>query len=169
MKRALILMSVLIAACGRETATETAATPPPATTVAKERNVCEMMTIDEIKTAAGIEEAVGQSSKSGGADVCTWSGSGGKMLVVQVFPYASSYDDSRKAFEGLYGGTAADVTGVGEKAFFLPGKTGPIATGTLVAQKGSTPISVQVMGGSGDDKTRQGEATAIAHVILGKL
>ena len=169
MKRALILMSVLIAACGRETTTETAATPPPTTTVAKERNVCEMMTIDEIKTAAGIDEAVGQSSKSGGADVCTWSGTGGKMLIVQVFPYASSYDDSRKAFEGLYGGTASEVTGVGEKAFFLPGKTGPIATGTLVAQKGSTPISVQVMGGSGDDKTRQGEATAIAHVILGKL
>ncbi|HUP43946.1 MAG TPA: hypothetical protein VM779_00380, partial [Thermoanaerobaculia bacterium] len=66
-------------------------------------------------------------------------------------------------------GTAEPVTAVGDKAFFIAGNTGTVPTGTLVAQKGSTPVSIQVMGGTGDPATRKAEATAVAHVILGKL
>jgi hypothetical protein len=61
------------------------------------------------------------------------------------------------------------VTAVGDKGYYIDGKTGSFPTGTLVAQKGSIPVSIQVMGGTGDAATRKGETTAIAHVILGKL
>lgn len=158
---------ILAAACQSETSTTNA--PPPRSAAPAARDVCGMMTMDELKTAAGLTEATGQSSQSGGADVCTWTGTNGKIVIAQVFPFASSYDDARKTFEAQYGATAEEVTGVGEKAFFIDGKTGSIATGTLVAQKGSTPVSIQVMGGAGDAATRKGEATAVAHVILGKV
>lgn len=168
----LALLLLLTVACQQETATETdtvnTATQSTATT-APQQKVCDMLTMDELKTAAGVEGGVGESSTSGGADVCTWTGTNGKVVIVQRFPGASSYDQARSSFEGLYAAKAQEVTGVGEKAYYIDGATGRMPTGTLVAQKGSMPISVQVMGGTGTPETRRGEATAVAHLILGKL
>lgn len=164
----LFLTLLTIAACQPESTTETTG-GARTTTAPADLDVCSMATMDELQTAAGLVSATGMSSTSGGADVCTWTGENGKIVVAQVFPSASSYDQSRQAFESQYGGTAEDVTGVGEKGFFIAGNTGAIATGTLVAQKGSTPVSIQVMGGTSDAATRKNEAIAIAHVILGKL
>lgn len=163
----LIVLLVLTAACQQESS-DTSAPAPSTATAPAERDVCGMLTMDELKTAAGLTEASGQSSKSGGADVCTWTASG-RSVIVQVHPNASAYDSARSAFESQYGAAAEEVTAVGDKAFYIDGKTGQFATGTLVAQKGPTPVSVQVMGGTGDAVTRKGETTAIAHVILGKL
>ena len=169
-RTAIILVAILAAGCGAETDTQTtAASAPPTTSAPAERDLCGMLTMDQLQTAAGLVKATGASSTSGGADVCTWTGENGKIVIAQVFPSASSYDQSRTAFESQYGGTAQDVTAVGDKAFFIDGTTGRVPTGTLVAQKGSTPLSVQVMGGTSDAATRQGEATAIAHVLLGNL
>ena len=172
---------VALAACQSETTTttntptpdatttvaSTTTTPPPAAPTS--RDVCAMLSADELKTAANLNAAEGKKSTSGGADVCSWFSSDGKALVVQVFPYASSYNNSREAFEGLYNTKAQDLSGIGDKAYFMNGKTGPMATTTLVAQKGSTPISVQVMGGSGNDNGRKQEATDVANLLLGKL
>ena len=165
----LLLTLLAVAACQSETSTETTGGGTRTSTAPATRDVCGMATMDELQTAAGLVSATGMSSTSGGADVCTWTGENGKIVVAQVFPSASSYDQSRTAFESQYGGTAEDVTGVGEKGFFIAGDTGRVPTGTLVVQKGSTPVSIQVMGGTSDAATRRNEATAIAHVILGKL
>ena len=148
------------------TATTASTTPAPAAPAG--RDVCAMLSADELKTAAGV---VGEakSSKSGGADVCTWMGSDGKSVIVQVYPYASSYESARSAFEGLYDTKATSLSGVGDKAFNMNGKTGPFQTATLVTQKGTTPVSVQVMGMSGNDASRTKDATAVAQVILSKL
>ncbi|HEU4522849.1 MAG TPA: hypothetical protein VFT12_12655 [Thermoanaerobaculia bacterium] len=167
---ALIFTALLMAAaCQPETTTETAGGATPTSTATADRDVCSMATMDELQTAAGLVSATGMSSESGGADVCTWTGENGKIVVAQVFPSASSYDSARQAFESQYGGTAEDVSAVGDKAFFIGGNTGRVPTGTLVAQKGSTPISIQVMGGTSDVAQRRNEAVAVAHVILGKL
>lgn len=148
----LVAILILVGACRSETSTE----PPPASTAdAGPRDVCSMLTVDELNTAAGMRDAIGESSTSGGADVCTWT-AGGKSVVVQVFPSSASYDQARAA-------TAEDITGIGDKAFYMSD------TGTLVAMKGSTPISVQIVGAGGDAAMRKGEATAIAHLILGKV
>lgn len=130
------------------------------------RDVCAMLTAEELKSLAGIDKP-GTKSTSGGADVCTWYGAGGGVIA-QVYPYKSSYEGSRSAFEGLYGTKAADLPGVGEKAFYIEGKTGPIATATISAMKGSTPISVQVMG-SADAATRKKQASDVANALLAKL
>lgn len=179
LRLSLVVAMVVLAACQSETttttstptpsATATTASTPAATATAASRDVCGMLSAEELKSAANLENAEGKASTSGGADVCSWFGAGGKALVVQVFPYSSSYDNSRDAFEGLYDTKAQDLSGVGEKAFFMNGKTGPMATTTLVAQKGQTPISVQVMGTSGDDNSRKQEATNVANLLLGKL
>jgi hypothetical protein len=125
--------------------------------------------MDELKTAAGVDGGVGESSTSGGADVCTWTGTNGRVVIVQKFPSASSYDQARSTFESQYSAKATDLPGVGQQAYYIDGATGRMPTGTLVAKKGDAAISVQVMGGSGTADTRRGEATAVAHLILGKL
>ena len=167
----LVILMLFAAACRQETATETPTPAPTATTAseAPSQTVCDMLTMDELKTAAGVDGGVGESSSSGGAEVCTWTGTNGKVVIVQVFPSASSYDSARSSFEGLYGTTAQDLPGVGDKAYYIDGSTGRMPTGTLVAQKGQKPVSVQVMGGTGSAEIRRGEATAVAHLILGKL
>jgi hypothetical protein len=162
----LLAILLLFTACQRES--EMPATPAAAPAAAP-RDVCATLTVDELNKGAGLKDATGQSSKSGDADVCTWTDDTGKSVIVQVFSSASSYDQSRTAFESLYGGTAEDIAAIGEKAFFISGTTSGMPTGTLVVAKGSTPVSVQVMGGSGDATTRKGEATAIAHVVLTKV
>lgn len=171
MRLTVILLTALFAlGCGAENETQTAtAAAPPAASAEEQRDLCGMLTIDQLQTAAGLVQATGQSSTSGGADVCTWTGENGKVVIAQIFPSASSYDQARQTFESQYGGTAQEVSAVGDKAFFIDGNTGRMPTGTLVAQKGSTPVSIQVMGGTSDAATRQGEATAVAHVILGNL
>ena len=75
----LLVALVLITACQRETAT----TSPSPTPAAARPDVCAMLTVDELNTAAGLKDATGQSSTSGGADVCTWTDGTGKTVVVQ--------------------------------------------------------------------------------------
>lgn len=145
-----------------------AATPAPTPAAATSRDVCSMLTADELKAAAGIE-GTGQKSTSGGADVCTWMGATGKGAVVQIYPYSSSYDNSREAFEGLYETKAQDVSGVGDKAFVMTGKTGPMETATVGAMKGSTPVSVQVMAAGAPSAQLKEEAIALTKLLLGKL
>ena len=169
----LVILLLLTAACGGETATDTT-TPTRTETTATEtaalpQTVCNMLTMDELKTAAGIEGGVGESSTSGGAEVCTWTGTNGKVAIVQLFGSTSDYDSARSTFQNLYGAQAQDMSGVGEKAYYIDAPTGRMPTGTLVAQSKAKAISVQIMGGSGSPDTRRGEATAVAHLILGKL
>ena len=153
----LVLITLLaLAACAPEPETDIAA-PAGATATQAEPNVCAMMTMEQLQTAAGLAQAPGMSSQSGGADACTWTGEDGKSVIVQIFPSATSYDQMRQQL----GGTPEDVTAVGDKAFFV--------NDTLVAQKGSTPVSVQIAGGTGTPETRKGEAIAVAFVILNQL
>ena len=166
MRLCLCVILLFASACQKETSTEATQSPAPAAPA--QSDVCSTLTMDELNTAAGLKEAVGQSSKSGGAEVCTWT-AGGKTVVVQVFPSASSYDQTRTALESQSKTTAEEVTAVGDKAFFVSGKTGPTPMGTLVAAKGPKVITVQLTGGSEDPATRKGEATAIAHVVLSRV
>ncbi|HUP49563.1 MAG TPA: hypothetical protein VNA04_12320 [Thermoanaerobaculia bacterium] len=86
--------------------------------------------------------------------ISRWTGEDGKVVIARVFPSAANYEVARQAFQAQYGGTPEEVDNVGEKAFYISGATGPLQTGTLVAQNGSTPVSVQVMGASGGCRTR---------------
>ena len=173
-----IAVIVLFAACTKtETTTTTETTapssetttsaPPPVAAAPASRNVCEIVSAEELKTATGIEGA-GAPSKSGGADVCSWFGGGG-AAVLQVYGSASAYESSRSAFEGLYGGKTAELSGVGDKAFFIDGKTGQMPTSTMSAAKGSNVISVQVMSMGMDAAARKKAATELAKVVLTKL
>lgn len=137
----------------------------PATPAA--RNACAMVSAEELKTATGID-GEGSTSSSGGADVCTWFGSTGKAAIVQLYPYASSYDGSRKAFEDLYKVKAEELSSVGDKAFSIWAPTGSMPTTSLSAVKGSAAISVQIMGNS-DAAASKKEAVALANLVLGKL
>jgi hypothetical protein len=115
-----MLVPLVLGACAQadneaetvsDSAAPAAATPAPATTApAASRDVCAMISADELKSTTTIESA-GQPSTSGGADVCTWYGSNGVNAIVQVFPYASSYEQSREAFEELYEKKAEDIGG----------------------------------------------------------
>jgi hypothetical protein len=139
---------------------------PPAAAPATSRDVCAMISADELKTATRIDGA-GTKSKSGSADVCTWYGGGG-AAIVQVYPGTASYEQSRSAFEDLYDKKAEDLSGVGERAFYVDAATGSMPTGTLSAVKGNGTISVQIMGGT-DAAARKKDVIALANVVLSKL
>ena len=177
--RSILMLSVFIAlamGCAKEEAMTpapseptAAATSAPAAAPAASRDVCAMLSAEELQSVAGIEGSTGSPSTSGGADVCSWVGSTGRSVIVQVFPSASSYESARDRVQGFYEATAEEVAGVGDKAFFIPGKTGFMDTATLVTQKGQTPVSVQVMGMDVDMATMKNEASAVAQAVLGKL
>jgi hypothetical protein len=177
MRAGLILVVALALGCAKKeeaqdaAATGDAATPaaapaPAAPAPAASRDVCALISADELKSATRIEGA-GTKSTSGGADVCTWYGGGG-AAIVQVYPSAGSYEQSRSAFEDLYDKKAEDVSGVGERAFYIDAATGSMPTGTLSAVKGNGAISVQIMGGT-DAAARRKDVIALANVVLSKL
>lgn len=138
---------------------------PQAAAPATSRNACEVITAEELKEKAGIEGA-GQPSVSGGADVCSWYSPNGN-LVLQLFPYASSYDNARTAFEDLFETKASPLSGVGDKAYYLTGKLSNMDTGTLVAAKGDKSISVQML--AGDAARHKTQLTDLANLVLSKI
>src|SRR5688500_6147421 len=102
LRTSLAVSLLALAACSSETNSNTNTNTPSAdatTTVASNssappaaptsRDVCAMLSAEELKTAANLEGAEGKKSTSGGADVCSWFGSDGKALVVQVYPWSS--------------------------------------------------------------------------------
>lgn len=154
-----------MAPSGAPVPTTPLADAPPAQA---KRDPCELISAADVKTATGIE-AEGKPSRSGGASVCTWMGADGKSAIVQIFPTEAHYDKAKSAFEAQYKGTSDAVQGMGDKAFVITGNTGPLPTATYVAQKGSTPISVQVMALGGDTSTLKSQAETLAQTVIGKL
>ena len=174
---AVAVSTVLITSACAETETSTVAPGPETSTAAsapapvvttETRDACTVLALEEITAATGISTP-GAPSTSGGASVCTWMSDTGKGTVLQVYSSASDYDSSRSAFESLYGGSAEDVSGVGDAAFYIGGETGPIPTATVSARKASSAISVQVMG-MGEEPTRlRQQAIDLARVAIGKV
>ena len=148
-----------------DTAVETSQPAAPQTASASSQKACEVLTPAELKETTGIE-GTGTPSVSGGADVCSWYSPNGN-LVLQLFPYASSYEDAREAFEGLFETKAAAHTGVGDKAYYLSGKMSGMDTGTLVAAKGAKSISVQMIAGEG--AKHKAQLTDVANLVLSKM
>ena len=168
-----VALLLVLAACAESAQEETetsADTPAPAAAPqaaapASSRNACEVLTAEELKEKAGIEGA-GQPSVSGGADVCSWYSPSGN-LVLQLFPYASSYDNARTAFEDLFETKASPLSGVGDKAYYLTGKLSNMDTGTLVAAKGDKSISVQML--AGDAARHKTQLSELANLVLSKI
>ena len=149
-------------------AADTVAAIPPATVPAPapaSSDVCAMLTQEEVRTATGID-APGTPSQSGGASVCTWQGTTG-AAIVQIHGSASAYEDSREAFQDLYEGTAEDVSGVGDRAYWIVSERGALRTGTMSAVKGSRAITAQVLAAGETDLRTATEA--LARLALDKI
>jgi hypothetical protein len=167
-----LLAAVLLAGCGGTDAPrgdEPAATAaPPAPPAAGAREVCGMLSVEEVSAATGVAGEC-QAATSGGAQVGTWTDASGKSAIVQVHQTAARYEESRQAFESLYGGTAEELPDVGDQAFVIGGRTGPMPTATVGALQGATPISVQVMAMGGDPATLREQAIALTRTVLARL
>jgi len=133
------------------------------------RDVCALVTNADVKAATQLDVTEAKVSKSGNADVCTYSSAKGTTAIVQIYGVAGAYDESRRQFETLYKGKSEDVPGVGDKAFFIAGTTMGIGTVTLSAQKGSTPVSVQILGMGIDAAKGKPSVVALAKATLAKL
>lgn len=178
-RRPILLAALLIplAACGTDDprtepgqpAADVPAAPASAEGAAAPRDACELMSPGEVSAAAGIGEATGQSSTSGGAQVCTWTDANGRSAILQVYPTAARYEESRQAFQSLYGGQAEDVSGIGDRAFYIGGRTGPVPTASVSAVEGGTAISAQVMGMNEDAESLRSGALELAQRALQKL
>jgi len=128
---------------------------------------CSTVSADRLEKLGYSSE--GKSSTSGGADVCTWMGDGGSSLIVQIFPTASHHEHAREQFESFFGAKADSLSGPGDDAFYIPGKTGPLLTATVGAKKGQTAISVQTLAMSGQAEALKATAVDVTRDILEKL
>jgi hypothetical protein len=119
--------------------------------------------------AATNISADGQPSTSGGAAVRTWSDASGRAAVIQVHPTASRYRDSRIAFESMFPPPAENLPGLGDEAYFVSGTTGAVATATVGARRGDTPVNVQVMGAGESAAALREQAIALTRTTLDQL
>jgi hypothetical protein len=138
------------------------------TMAAAPRDACALASVDEVRTATGIDGS-GASSTSGGAEVCTWSDATGRTAIVQLYPTVDRYESSRQAFQSLYGGTAENLTGIGEEAFYIGGATSSIPTATVSARRGGSAVSVQVMGMNQQPAELREQALALTRTVLSRL
>lgn len=146
-----------------EVATEPAPSPAP---VVVRRDACALLEADELAAVVGEVQA-GTPSSSGGAAVCTWSSATGRTVVLQAFPGPDAYDRSRETFESFYESTATAVTGLGDAAFFIGGRTSSMPTATVVARAPSGGVvSVQVMSMSGEPEALRAPAVELARAAL---
>lgn len=173
---ALAVLTLALVACKAE---EPASSPPAATKAAADAPAasapaptriaaCESLSADDVKGLLG-SAVEGATSSSGGADVCTWTGPTGKTAIIQIYATARSFEQSREAFERMYAGQAEDISGIGDKAFYIHGKTASFPTATLSVVKGAQAASVQVMEPKGDPAKLKTEAVALTKVVVGKL
>ncbi|MCU0610436.1 MAG: DUF3558 family protein [Candidatus Eisenbacteria bacterium] len=142
--------------------------PAPAAVSAAPTNPCTLISPEEAQAATGIA-AEGSSSTSGGAAVCSWIDATGKSAVVQIFPTASGYEVSRRAFESFYDATAEIVSGLGDEACYITGKTASVPTATFCVRKGSAAASVQVMTMGQDAAALKDQALALTRTLVAKL
>jgi hypothetical protein len=133
------------------------------------RDPCALVSADEINAATGMTSTGGNPSMSGGAAVCTWVDVEARAAVIQVYGSTSRYEESRAAFESMYESPAESVADLGDRGFFIAGRTGPVPTGTTSFVKGSTAASVQVMSMSADAQTLRSQTIALARLLAGKL
>lgn len=145
-----------------EAATEPAPGPAP---VVIQRDACALLETEELAAAVGEVQA-GTPSSSGGAAVCTWTSASGQTVVLQAFPGADAYDRSRETFESFYESTATAVTGLGDAAFFIGGRTSSMPTATVVARAASGVVSVQVMSMSGEPESLRAPAVELARAAI---
>lgn len=141
----------------------------PSTPSAALRDACTVLSAEEVSAAAGLGASTGQPSESGGAQVCTWMDANGKAAIVQLYATAARYEESRTAFESLYGGTAEALAGVADQAFYIGGRTGSIPTATVSVRKGRTAASVQVMAMSGDATGLRSQVMELTQQLVAKL
>lgn len=142
---------------------------PSAASASTMRDPCALVSVEEISETTGLTSFGGSPSTSGGAAVCTWVDVEARAAVIQIYRTASAYEESRAAFESMYGGPAESVAGVGDRGFYIAGRTGPLPTGTISLAKGATVASVQVISMSGDADTLRGQTLALARLLAGKL
>jgi hypothetical protein len=131
------------------------------------RDVCKLVTNADVKTATAMDVADAKPTRSGNADVCTYTTAKGVSAIVQIYGVAGAYDESRRQFETLQKAKSEEVPGVGDKAFVVGGTIMGIASVSLSAQKGGTPISVQMIGG--DAAKSKPAVIALAKTTLSKL
>ena len=174
-RAAAFLAALVLAGCAGDDTADTAATDvdaraeAPAAAAAPAgptRDACTLVTREEVSAATGVD-AEGESSSSGSATVCTWQDAQGRSAILQVYGNPNEYERSRATFEDFYDAAADDVSGVGERAFYIAGKQAVFSVGTLSAAEGGTAITVQVMSPTSEDLREP--ASALARTVLEKL
>lgn len=134
---------------------------------AAQLNACVLLTQAELEKTTGLLSPPKRGHSRTNA-TCTWGTFEKKMVVVEVFPNASHFDESRRSFETLYKGHAEDVPGIGKRAFYLEG-VASIAAATLVAEKPTGgAVLVQVSGKDFSLTKAKDEVTAIAKIVVAK-
>lgn len=173
-------MLILVGACAEEenapiTAAESTtaeevveATPTPTPTPAPSRAACEVIAQEKVNALAGVD-GQGSPSRSGGADVCTWTSPTAKSVIVQIYPSTAHYERSRTAFEELQKNKSEELADLGDQAFYVGGKVSVMEAATISAQEGNATISVQVMEMNGSASALKAEAIALTREVLAGL
>ena len=179
---AMIALFVVFLACGPSESTvesSDASTPEPATAAPTStpsaeatplENPCEIVTAAELADAAGVASgATATQGVSGGANTCTWQGGTGPAVIVQIYSDSWSYDQARSTFEGFYNGKSAPISGLGDDAFYIAGRTGPFMTATVTTRNARRTVSAQVFDPMNPESELRSAAEKVARLTIEKL
>ncbi len=130
-------------------------------------NACLLLTQAEVEETTGLLAPPKRGGTATNAS-CSWGTFEKKILVLQVFPSSSHFDESRRSFETLYKSKAIDVVDLGKRAFYLEGVASIPAATLVVERPQGGAVLVQISGKDFSLPKAKDETAAIAKAVLAK-
>jgi len=175
---ALLILSVMVTACGSASATSTSANQGPAaqTTQADAPagstaapagagaaiNACAVITEQDATTLLGSDPGPGQDTSSGTDRACAY----GASLTLSVGANAGTAKFDSDRAPAVSSGKLQDLTGVGDAAFvFIVGNT----IGQMEILKGSTILTVNVQGDPSLQNITPAALTTLGTAAAGRI
>lgn len=129
-------------------------------------DVCSLLTTEQVSAALGGSVAAGKALTKG---VCQWTqlGKPGDVLLKLDINLITPEHFTR--LKSVTVGTVANVSGLGDEAFYSTFTQGHTTLATLNVKKGSSAVTIRVSGGTKPAEEYQAKEKAVAIALVPKL
>jgi hypothetical protein len=142
---------------------------PTAETVAPPREVCKLISREEVSTATRARYGRGEASTSERYDGCTFRGALGDVTVT-VYRSAAAFEADKKENAQVNDSRAEKLDEFGESAYAIVGAQLGFPTVVVGLREGGTPFTVFVAGPAGERPAQvKARAVAVARAVRPKL
>ena len=129
-------------------------------------DVCSLLTTEQVSAALGGSVAAGKALTKG---VCQWTqlGKPGDVLLKLDINLITPEHFTR--LKSVTVGTVANVSGLGDEAFYSTFTQGQTTLAPLNVTKGSSAVTIRVSGGTKPAEEYQAKEKAVAIALVPKL